>query len=244
MKNQSGMSLIALVVIIVVVIIIGILCTVLILKNGNRNTDVTQLKSEDIKIETTVKEDKNDNNDPIGKYIIYLNDFKIILGKTKIDDIIKNSKLQIKDDYSELSYREVTLISKNYTVEIKGMNKDASIIKSITIKEKEESKDIPFNVEKVADIKVVCVDNTLNRNMSLGDTFVAKDIWEFQENDNVWSELHVSQTKYLSKDCFDYELERNEEDSIKSETDPSQLNPNCRYNLVGVFATLSYDNTY
>lgn len=244
MKNQRGMSLIALVSIILVVIIIGIVCTAVLLNKGNtknQNTVNTQLKNEEINI---VKENKNNINDPIGKYIIYLNDFKIILGETKIDDIIKNSKLQIEDDFSGESYREVTLISKNYTVKIEGMNKDVSIIKSISIKEKDETKDTPFNSEKIADIKVVCVDNTLNRNMSLGDVFVAEDIWKFKENDKVWSELYVSQTNYLSKDCFNYKLARNEEDNIKSETDPSQLNPNCRYNLVEVYATLSYDNTY
>ena len=245
MKKQRGISLITLVLIIVVVIIIGILCIVLILNSGKKNNVDTQLKSQDIKTENIVKENINDNNNPIGKYILYLNDFKIILGKTKIDDIIQNSKLQIEYDYSDASYRrEVTLVSKNYTVKIESMSKDKSIIKSVSIKEKEESKDIPFNSEKVADLKVVCIDNTLGRNMSLGDDFVAEDISKFKENDKAWSELYVSQTKYLSKDVFAYEFERNEEDNIKSEIDPSQLNPNCRYNLVEIYATLSYDDTY
>ena len=61
-----------------------------------------------------------------------------------------------------------------------------------------------------------------------------KELSEMLKDEKVWGKetnIYSSQTKYLSNDSFNYELEQNEND---------KYNPDCRFNVVKIYVTLDY----
>lgn len=218
-KENKGISLITLIIIVVVLIAV-ILGIVLIVNQKSKSN-----------MENGQKTEISDNND---KYIIYINNYKIILGKTKINDIIDNVGLNVIDDKTyyeneeskemkqkilnttgnagtletEQSKRIVKLSDGTNTIIIKGFS---DTIKSLSTLANGNIDDPDFDFSTKT--KITFVDNKFGKNISMGDYFTEDEYNNCYEITGTaytgGKAIYVSQTERFAHDQFGYYLDNN-----------------------------------
>lgn len=206
MKKNNGISLITLVLIVAIMIILISVGTVLIIKMLDKNND----SANNNNVLT------NNNEKTQVKHIIYLNNYKIILGETKIDDIINNTNLKVSlddsDRYSAIDSkrsRYVELTDGTNKIYIESILGQPDIIKSIGTLDL--ITDPAFDLS--TGTKITFVDNKFNKNISIGDSFTEYEFYHCDEiTGTAMRDGHyiiVCQTEHLSNDYFGYYFDEN-----------------------------------
>ena len=227
LKQKNGMSIITLAIMVVVVIAIISGVILFVTHNSKENLNVVQ------KAENSEKSETKDNADYNGKYVIYINDYKIIFGKTKITDIIANVGLDVIEDktYNETNEsietkqeiansinnivtietkesKRTVKLSDGKNIIIKGFS---DIINSLSTLANNSIDDPEFDIS--TGTKITFVDNKFGKNISMGDYFTE---YEYENHVDITGTSHgsggiiyVSQTKRFAHDFFAYYLDDN-----------------------------------
>lgn len=211
-KKKSKTGIIVLV--IAIILIIVIVAIILVSKSGSKN----EISEPNNATSTNTDTNKSTN----GKYVIYLNDMKIILGETTMDYIVQNTNLKVVKDSTthgtcgsssctikEGDSREIVLSDgvNNITIEsyFGYPNKSKRLATS------NRTDDPAFDTS--TGTKLVFVDNAIGKNINIGDSFTEDEYYDIYKNTGTCFSssgmIQCSQTKLYANDYFVYWLDSN-----------------------------------
>lgn len=200
---------------------LSLICSVLMLSIAT-GCDNNSTNNNDIDKDSNVKENTNSNNSEStdGKYVIYLNDMKIILGDTTMDYIVKNTNLKVVEDSTSHSTcsscdikegdtREITLSDGINNIIIKSYLGSPNKTKSFSTSKRTDDPDFDMSTGT----KIVFVDNAIGKNINMGDTFTEDEYYNIYDNTGTcfksYGMIQCSQTKLYANDWFVYWLDDN-----------------------------------
>lgn len=211
-KKKSKTGIIVLV--IAIILIIVIVAIILVSKSGSKN----EISESNNATSTNTDTNKSTN----GKYVIYLNDMKIILGETTMDYIVQNTNLKVVKD----STTHGTCGSSSCTIK-EGDSREIVLsdgVNNITI---ESYFGYPNKSKRLATLnrtddpafdtstgtKLVFVDNAIGKNINIGDSFTEDEYYDIYKNTGTCLSssgmIQCSQTKLYANDYFVYWLDSN-----------------------------------
>ena len=216
LKQNNGITLIVLVIIIIAILVVAGVTLFIVFNNNNstKNGETTASKGSVNDNSYNSNQSQKESENSQDKYVIYINNYKIILGKTKISDLIKNVGIKVIYDSSSESTtpktRKVKLSDGINTIVIQS-KEDTDIIKKISTLANGKTTDPAFDFS--TGTKITFVDNKFGKNISIGDSFTEDEYYNCYEITGTAFEsdkiIYVSQTKYMGNDRFSYYLDDN-----------------------------------
>lgn len=220
-------------------LIIGILAVIAVVVVGivfgskllsNNNIDNENLNNEAEKSDKNTNTSANNSSDP--QLVIYLNNLKITLGKTTMDEIIKNTNLKIiKDEtnkYKGSTSNNPSLSSEDWIYYDKRIIQLSDGINVFVIESYFEKTNIVGKITTLRDGKTddPAFDNSKGTTLSFEDAVIGKRInigdmytdfeHEIYNNSSAGScnksgyDIYCYQSKHLSDDMFVYYLNDNQ----------------------------------
>lgn len=224
-KKSEGIALITLVFIIIAILVIAGVIFFIVNNNMNSKKNDETITSRE---NDSAKDNRNNSNpsqkeseNNQEKYVIYINNYKIILGKTKIDDLISNVGLNVTyDNISNYTHstdptthnkRVVKLSDGINTIVIESKEDNTDIIKKLSTHANGKTTDPDFDFS--TGTKITFVDNKFGKNISIGDYFTEDEYYDcYKITGTAYQSdktIYVSQTKYMGNDRFAYYLDDN-----------------------------------
>ena len=211
-KNNKGIAFITLVIIIAMLVIAGVIIFIVFENMNSTKKDEMTTSGEKENVmsnsdNSNVQKNESENNQE--KYVIYINDYKIILGKTKISDLISNVGLNVTyDNISNYTHstdktthnkRVVKISDGTNTIAIESKEDNTDIIKKLSTHANGKSTDPDFDFS--TGTKITFVDNKFGRNISIGEYFSEDEYYDCYKITgtayNGDKTIYVSQTKYM-----------------------------------------------
>lgn len=217
-KQKTNMGLIIGIVITVIIVVLGIILLSK-LSNKNENKDVNNEKAG-------VSEKAENTTSKTKQLIVYLNNLKITLGETTMDEIVKNTDLKIikdetykssgytsdenRENVIEYNKREVVLSDDINVIVIESYFEKTNIVGEISTLRNHQVDDPAFDNSKGTTLSFE--DNIIGKRMNIGDTFTQDEFY----NDlsvgycyGIGDTIYCPQTKHLSDDKFIYYFDDN-----------------------------------
>ena len=214
-KNNKGIALITLIIIIIAILLVAGLIIFLVSTNINstkKDETIASRENEIVKDNSNNSKKESENNQD--KYVIYINNYKIILGKTKISDLISKVRLNVIYDSSSdstTSKTRVVKLSDGKNTIVVESKEDTDIIKKLSTHANGQITDPDFDLS--TGTKITFVDNKFEKNISIGDSFTEDEYYDcYNITGTAWKAdktIYVSQTKYMGNDQFVYYLDDN-----------------------------------
>ena len=217
-KKKINIGLIIGMVIIIIIVILGII----LLSNLSKKKENVNVNDE----KATVSEKSESTPSTSKQLIVYLNNLKITLGKTTMDEIVKNTDLKvIKDEISkssgytsdgnrekviEYNKREVVLSDDINVIIFKSYFEKTNIVGEISTLRNNQVDDPVFDNSKGTTLSFE--DAIIGKKMNIGDTFTQDEFYDDLTKGYCYSYSHIiycPQTKHLSDDKFIYYFDDN-----------------------------------
>lgn len=225
--KKMNLGLIIAIVAIVIVVGIGVIFGSKLLSNNDINNETLNGETKESSKDTNT----NNNKSSDAELVIYLNDFRITLGKTKMDEIIKNTNLEvIKDetnkyegstsDNPSLSREDYVYYDKRIIQLSDGINifviesyfEKTNIVGEITTLRNGKTDDPAFDNSKGTTLSFE--DAVIGKRINIGDMYTDFE-HEVYNNSSAGScinsgyDIYCYQSKHLSNDMFVYYLDDN-----------------------------------
>lgn len=195
-ENNNIIKIIVGVVAVVAVVVIGV--GVFLLPKSNKTNKVEEgNKVEDKKTSETEENSKTDSG---ARAVMYINDYKIVLGETKISDIIANSKLTVvcnkviefgKSDTEEgKKYDYYKLTDGVNTIHVASYPNKLSVVNYISTLVNNRVDDPAFDTSTGTKISVD--DVNFRKGIKIGDTLKEEDSLDsyYTDYNNIFNTLY------------------------------------------------------
>ena len=217
-KQKTNMGLIIGIVITVIIVVLGIILLSK-LSNKNENKDVNNEKAG-------VSENQKNTTSKTKQLIVYLNNLKITLGETTMDEIVKNTDLKIikdetykssgytsdgnRENVIEYNKREVVLSDGINVIIIESYFEKTNIVGEISTLRNHQVDDPAFDNSEGTTLSFE--DTIIGKRMNIGDTFTQDEFYNDLSVGYCWESGHIiycPQTKNFSDDEFIYYFDDN-----------------------------------